>query len=681
MNIKVYPILRLAIFLSAGIFFGDKYAGLCKVENLSLVLWAGIFLLMLGVLKVSYGRRWLFGTLASCVMFLIGWFSAESEWHSVKNSWPSEKQVYRAVVLDVPLEKEKSIQCKVEVNNENVQLSLFKDSLSLALGIGDELMLYTEIQPPKNLGNPYEFDYARYLYHHQISGTAYVYAGNWIKRECKPILSIKQKALLFREKLIERMSGWGMDDEHLSVVSALTLGCKKELDDEIRDVYSIAGISHMLALSGMHVGIIWAVLGFLLRPIALIRGGKWVKWIVSTSLLWIFAFVVGLEASVIRAVVMCMLMELAKLAGAKPLSLNTLAIAAVLMLLYHPFYLFDVGFQLSFVAVASIVLFFPLFFKVFREKGRLVRFLGGIMCVSVAAQLGTAPLTMYYFSNFSAYFLLTNLVASVLVPVIIVGTFVMMLVSPFPLLLNWSVIPINKIVQILNGTARWVSELPHASFSIASVSSVEIVVFYVLLAFMLLYVRKGRRRLLVGGIGMLALLLMVHVGMVFPKTRRAEIVFYHIKNCPSIHLIESDGTSYVVSGADAGVVEKLEKVASRFWKKENVKKPMLIRSDTDGFEGCIEENIIVWHGIKIGLISDNRWRNKSVLQKLELDYLFLCKGFNQDVESLLPLFKINRVVLDASLSKYEVERFKKECQRLGLDFVDIASEGSQRIFL
>ena len=132
----------------------DLYAGVCKVENLSLVLWAGIFLLMLGVLKVSYGRRWLFGALASCVMFLIGWFSAESEWCSVKNSWPLEKQVYRAVVLDAPLEKEKSIQCKVEVNNENVQLSLFKDSLSLALGIGDELMLYTEIQPPKNLGNP-----------------------------------------------------------------------------------------------------------------------------------------------------------------------------------------------------------------------------------------------------------------------------------------------------------------------------------------------------------------------------------------------------------------------------------------------------------------------------------------------------------------------------------------------
>lgn len=681
MNLKVYPILRLAIFLSAGIFFGDKFTGLFSVENLSFVIWVCVFLLVFGVLKVSYAGRWLFGAWASCIMFLIGWFSAESEWHSLKNDWPSGKQAYRAVVLDVPLEKEKSMQCKVEVDNLNVQLSLFKDSLSSTLGIGDELMLYTEIQSPKNQGNPYEFDYARYLYHHQISGTAYAYSGNWVKKGCRPILSFKQKALLFREKVIERMKAWGMDNEHLSVVSALTLGCKRELDDEVRDVYSIAGISHVLALSGMHIGIIWAVLGFLLRPIAFNRWGKWIKWFISTSLLWIFAFVVGLEASVVRAVIMCMLMELAKLTGAKALSLNTLAIAAVLMLLYRPLYLFDVGFQLSFVAVASIVLFFPLLFRLFRGRGRLVRFIGGIMCVSVAAQLGTAPLVMYYFSNFSAYFLLTNLVAAILVPVIIVGTCVTMLVSPFPMLLNWMKLLLTKIVQILNGTAHWVSELPYASFSISSVSSVEIILSYVFLAFLLLYRRTERRNFFIGGIGMLAFLLMVHVCMGLPKSRRAEIVFYHVKNCPAVHLIESDGTSYVVSGTEAGVVEKLEKVAGRFWKKECIKKPVLIQVETNDFEGFVEDNIIAWHGNKIGLLSDSRWQGKSVSQRLELDYLLLCKGFNQNIESLLSLFRINKVVLDASLSSSEVEHLKKECQKLGLDFVDVASEGSLRIFL
>ena len=108
---------------------------------------------------------------------------------------------------------------------------------------------------------------------------------------------------------------------------------------------------------------------------------------------------------------------------------------------------------------------------------------------------------------------------------------------------------------------------------------------------------------------------------------------------------------------------------------------LLIKTDTNGFDGFVHEDIIAWHGKKIGVLSDNRWRDKSVLQNLELDYLFVCKGFNQSIESLLSLFKINKVVLDASLSKYEAERFKEECQKLGLDFADIASEGSLRIFL
>ena len=303
------------------------------------------------------------------------------------------------------------------------------------------------------------------------------------------------------------------------------------------------------------------------------------------------------------------------------------------------------------------------------------------MCVSVAAQLGTAPLVMYYFSNFSVYFLLTNLVAAILVPIIIIGTFVVILVSPLPFLLNWMAIFLCKIVQTLNGTARWVSELPHASFSLTSVSGIEIILFYLLLAVFLLYGMKEKRRLFICGLSMLALLLIVHVGMAFPKTRSAEIVFYHVKNCPAIHLIESDGTSYVVSETEDGVMEKLEKVAGRFWKKEHIKKPVLIQADTNGYEGLVQENIIVWHGRKIGLLSDNRWQDKSVAQKLDLDYLVVCKGFNLSIESLFSLFKINKVVLDASLSKYEVERFKKECQKLGLGFVDIASEGSLRIFL
>ena len=156
----------------------------------------------------------------------------------------------------------------------------------------------------------------------------------------------------------------------MPVLSALTLGYKGDLDKDIKQAYSVAGIAHVLALSGMHIGIIWFLLSVFLK--FLLRGRlKLLEWCLVAMVLWAFAFVVGLEASVVRAVVMCMLMGVGRLTGSKILSMNTLSIAAFFMLIYHPFYLFDVGFQLSFVAVASILAFYPLIFDCVKVRQKI----------------------------------------------------------------------------------------------------------------------------------------------------------------------------------------------------------------------------------------------------------------------------------------------------------------------
>ena len=668
------------MFMAAGIFLGEKYSGCCSPETLYLILGILVLSLGFGVIWTSYKMRWMFGVAAYCFMFLLGWLLVEREWKEVNVDWPVGKQVYCAVVQDTPIEKPKSMQCRVGIDNKEVQLHLFKDSLSSTLKAGDELWLYTQVQAPQNQGNPYEFDYARYLYHHGISGTAYAYSSYWTKRNGIQNLTLKQKALLFREKLIGRFREWGMGEEQLPVVAALTLGCKNDLDENVREIYSVAGISHVLALSGMHVGIVWLILDLLLKPIVLIRKGRWIKWLLSTACLWGFAFVVGLEASVVRAVIMCMLMELAKLSGGRALSLNTLAIAAVVMLFYNPFYLYDVGFQLSFVAVASIALFYPLIYRMFDWKNRFWYYVGGTISVSVAAQLGTAPIVMYYFSNFSVYFLLANLVAALLVPFIIGGTLVMILVSPFRYVLDWSVLILSKAVDVLTTVAAGVSELPGAIFSVSSISSWEIVLFYVLLAIIFLYGKKRRRKLLIKGLGVCACLLLVHLYFIYPKERGAELVFYNVRTCPAVHLIEADGTSYLMSEKKDSAVNVLQKAVGRFWKKERIKCPLVV-DGTNGFEGLFQENIIVWHEKKIGMFSDNRWKNKTAEKRLKLDWACLYDGFDLNIQTLLSLFQVDKVIMDASLSRKKVERLKTECMELGVDCIDIASEGSLRIFL
>ena len=230
------------------------------------------------------------------------------------------------------------------------------------------------------------------------------------------------------------ISGHGVSGDELAVLSALTIGDKEELSESIVETYSVAGASHVLALSGLHIGFISALLLFVLSPL-------WIRWrflkpflfLSVILLLWGFAFLTGLSSSVVRAVVMCSFGLLSMLIPAcRKLTLNTLGVTAFLMLLFNPVWLFDVGFQLSFSAVAAIVLLQPGLYGLLSVKNRLLRKAWGLVTVSVAAQIGTAPLVMLYFSRFSTHFLLTNLLVIPLVSLIVYAAVILLVLTPFP---------------------------------------------------------------------------------------------------------------------------------------------------------------------------------------------------------------------------------------------------------
>lgn len=506
---KTYPIFRLTIFMAAGILFSNAFqtemgaglvVGLVLVLLFSCLVWR----------RRSYGTRWVFGAGVSVFMFLVGMVLSEHAWREVRVDWPTGKKAYRVVVQEPVKEKPKTYQTCVEVDGKDVWLYLAKDSLSASLIPGDELLIYAEMQAPRNRTEASTFDFGRYLYYKGISGTAYVPSGAWRKTEGGPVESWKLKALRLREWIVDKYRQWGVGTEQLPVLSALTLGNKNELDEEIREAYSVAGISHVLALSGMHIGIIWLLLDRLLRPLVRMRL-RWLKGISVIGALWAFAFVVGLEASVVRAVVMCMLMEVGQLSGGKSYPMNTLSIAAMGMLMYWPFYLFDVSFQLSFVAVISILLLYPTIHGLLSFKNRTGRWTWGILSVSMAAQLGTAPWVMYYFSLFSVYFLLTNWVAAILVPFIIYGAVLMMLTAWLPAVQTYVVQAVNGMVTLLNEVAGWTSALPYSSFSLSVLEPVEFFLFYLMLAGWCMFAKTRHRVWFIRSLALCACLLGFHL--------------------------------------------------------------------------------------------------------------------------------------------------------------------------
>ena len=274
--------------------------------------------------------------------------------------------------------------------------------------------------------------------------------------EASRIERTKQYFLHQRSLLLERLETAGLSDDRYAVVAAMALGDRSALTKELKETYSKTGASHVLALSGLHLGIIYALLSML------VVGRRWqmITQVATVLSIWAFVFLTGMSASVVRSAVMLTVYALLALGHRQKMSVNTLAFTAIVMLLVTPKALFDVGFQMSFMAVFSILLFVPLFYRPFSAEylmtHRAVSWLWGIVAVSVAAQIGVAPLIAYYFGRFSCYFLLTNFI------VIPAATLILYLALGTLLIPSLGVV-LASMVGLLNTTLLYIATIPGAT--------------------------------------------------------------------------------------------------------------------------------------------------------------------------------------------------------------------------
>lgn len=287
-----------------------------------------------------------------------------------------------------------------------------------------------------------------------------------------------------RAKLLDRLSESGVDGSAYAVVAAMALGDKSQLTTELRDAYAISGASHILALSGLHLGIIYTLLSLLLSR----RRWQMVSQIVIIVSIWLFVFLVGLSASVVRSAVMVSIYALLSLGHRDKLSVNTLAFAAIVMLLFNPMALFDVGFQLSFMAVLTILLFSPLLESLWSQPflldHRLFRWLWTMLSVSCAAQIGVAPLIAYYFGRISCYFLLANLVVVSAAALILYLSLAVLLIPSLAYLLIY-------IVDTLNQLLVSIAALPGASIEGLHPTPLQVWMMYVIIGVVyLLLIRR-----------------------------------------------------------------------------------------------------------------------------------------------------------------------------------------------
>ena len=683
--------MRLLLPWIAGVFCGDLFFFERLEEPLMpLFFFVFLFLLFSFFFIRRYSLRWLFGLCLIGLTFSGGWWLTDRVLTQSIGAFPHQPTVYRAIVIDQPVPKERSLLCPlrllaqidssgVRFLSHKVLLYVAKDSSALHLKMGDELLLSALLSPPVNRRNFDEFDYARYLSRQGVAAIGYADARHWKRVITVYPRSWRQLAMGYQQQVLDLYDRLGFKEQEKAVLSALTIGYKGELSEDIRESYSVSGASHVLALSGLHIGLLACLLLWIGRWIPQRwKGVHFMRYLFVVIILWCFAFFTGMSASVVRSVLMFSILMFAIQAGRQPLTLNTLAATAFLMLVVHPLWLFDVGFQLSFSAVAAIVLIHPYLYGRLRVQNRLLRWLWGLVSVSIAAQIGTAPLVLLYFSRFSTYFLLTNLVVIPLVSLIMYVAVAMLLLFPVPLLQSLIATLLAFLLKLLNGFIYWVQQLPGASLDHIWLYKTEVLIFYLWIAFSLLYCSSHRHNKLFASLVCLLLLSISHAYHRYSDHLPSCLVFYNTDKCPLVHCISCDRRSWLVFSEDKefGRHRKQLKSLSSFINHHHLDTPLMIESAyrSDAIE--YEDQILCFQKIRIAFVNDQRWMHKKAVHRLKLDYLYLGKGFQGRLAALIKLFDIDHVLIDSSVSDKRKRKYLNECRQLHLDATSLADRGA-----
>ncbi|MBT8237972.1 MAG: ComEC family competence protein [Croceitalea sp.] len=386
----------------------------------------------------------------------------------------------------------KAISLNEQLVSGKMLLRIANDSLSEQHYVDDELIFVgtaTKLSPPLN---PHEFDYRSYLNHqgvyHQIKGSR----SNIIflpKKESKTLLGVASN---FRDRLIQKLQDRNFGTEELAIIQALLLGQRNDIAQETFNSYRDAGAIHILAVSGLHVGIILILLQFLLHPFAMLPKGNTIKLCVIVILLWCFAFVAGLSASIVRAVTMFSFLAYAQYLNRPTNTFNIIALSMFFVLLIAPNLLFNIGFQMSYAAVFAIVWIYPKMQRFWYPNNKIVLKVWQLASVSIAAQLGVLPLSLFYFHQFPALFIISNLL---IVPFLglILGTGFLVLA-----LLSINILPklmesfFNTMIGSMNTLVGWVAGQEEFIMRDVPFDSVQMALAYMIIFALVVTLTKPR---------------------------------------------------------------------------------------------------------------------------------------------------------------------------------------------
>ncbi|WP_395074872.1 ComEC/Rec2 family competence protein [Flavobacterium sp.] len=543
MKLLQFPIVRIIFWFVLGIIFAF-YSGVSLYFG-SVFLICSIFIFGFCFYKShqSFHQNLYFGISLYLLFFSIGIFASLINDDRLKsNHYANSESNFGInhpieVVIHEKLKNSVSnyryIAKVVEINHKissgKILLNFKKTSNFKEFSVGAKLKIVDQLVKNFKPNNPNQFDYGRYLETKGVYGQVFTDAS---KVKIYPIVdtSIWVYASNFRNKIIDNLSKNGFKKEELAVVVALILGQQQDISKEILRDYQYAGAVHILSVSGLHVGFILLFITFLLKPLPKNEWGNLIRLIIVFIALWAFALIAGLAPSVVRSATMFSFLAVGMFLNRETNMFHTLLVSLFLILLFEPLFLFDIGFQLSYIALFFILWLQPMLKSVWSPKNIVIVYFWDILTVSIAAQIGAMPLSIYYFHQFPGLFFITNLVLIPCLSVVMALGVLMMVLAYFDVV--WMILlkSVEISISVMNGFIKRIASIETLIIKDIPLSfSLLVVSYFIIFSLIVWFKKPAFNKLIILMIGFLCFQIIFFANR-WSEEQKKELIVFNVKN-------------------------------------------------------------------------------------------------------------------------------------------------------
>ncbi len=690
-NWRPYPFIRLLLPFLIGILLANRGAHLLQQYSWVLPL---LLLLTWSFDFWQRNRRSSLGFSLTIHLFLIVFGSWLTIQHNEQNqpqhfkNCLSEENLIQVQITAMPIVEDRiKLRTRVlqigtqladlKTANGNLWLYLDHKIPSQSLQYGDQLLIKTKLRPVPPPQNPQAFDYAHFMHLKNIHYQAFVEAHAWQLSTHTRGNALLATAYNLREHFLKVLKKHLTTEQEFAVGAALILGYKAAITDELSAAYASTGAMHVLAVSGLHVGLFYLILSFLLNLIPWSHQHfRWFKMLFLLCSIFGFALLTGASASVLRAATLFSFIIVGKSFEREASIYNSLAASAFILLLINPYLLWEVGFQLSYAAVLGIVFFQEKIYSRWYIENAFGDYVWKLTSVAIAAQLTTFPLSFYYFHQFPIFFFLSGLVVVPAAVFILSGGLVLFLIEAIaPFLATWVAYLLYGIIWLTNACIFLLEQLPGGLITGIWISFGVLVLLYgILLSSSLAIYSRKPRFIILALIGCLVLFgyqtyQKIQVG------QQKKMVCYQVYRNSMIDFIDGNHCISLVN-KDLSLPKQTFAAQNFRWSQGIAKTTALI------FEEQEEElpqllylkPYLQFYDQRILLIDDNF--KMTELLDIPVDYVYLRKSPKLKLHQLRQRLDFKQAIFDASNYPTRIAAWKEECQALDIPYFNLQAQGA-----